>query len=90
VRGIHAYRSAVKNGEWPTLTEAAAKLGVSSFTVRRLIREKILLAEQVVPDAPYQIRASDLEDERITTAISRKGRPCRSDRQQQLPTFSDI
>jgi DNA invertase Pin-like site-specific DNA recombinase len=34
VRGIHAYRSAEKNGEWLTLSEAAAYLGVSHHQVR--------------------------------------------------------
>ena len=63
VRGIHAYKSAEKNGEWLTMSEAAAKLGVSHHQIRRLIKEGVLPAEQVVPDAPYQIRASDLQDE---------------------------
>ncbi|NTW03770.1 MAG: hypothetical protein HGA19_21270, partial [Oscillochloris sp.] len=30
VRGIHAYRSAEKDGAWLTMTEAAAALGVTS------------------------------------------------------------
>ena len=30
VRGIHAYRSAEKNGEWLTMSEAATKLGVTN------------------------------------------------------------
>lgn len=64
VRGIHAYRSAEKDGEWLTMSEAAAKLGVSNHQIRRLIKEGVLAAEQVVPDAPYQIRASDLQDVR--------------------------
>ena len=57
-------------GEWLTMSEAAAKLGVSNHQIRRLIKEGILAAEQVVPDAPYQIRASDLQDERVTAALS--------------------
>jgi excisionase family DNA binding protein len=62
VRGISAYRSAEKNGEWLTMSEAAVKLGVSNHQIRRLIKQGILPAAQVVPDAPYQIRASDLLD----------------------------
>jgi excisionase family DNA binding protein len=89
VRGIHAYRSAEKAGEWLTLTEAAVKLGVTSHRIRRLIAEKLLAAEQVVPGAPYQIRASDLQDNRIIAAIARNARPCRSDPQNQLAIFPD-
>src|SRR5436305_3941459 len=64
VNGIHAYRSAEKSGEWLTMSEAAAGLGVTHHRIRRLIRAGILSAEQVVPGAPYQIRAADLQDER--------------------------
>ena len=42
------------------MSEAAVKLGVSNHQIRRLIKQGILAADQVVPDAPYQIRASDL------------------------------
>jgi excisionase family DNA binding protein len=64
VRGIHAYRSAEKDGEWLTMSEAAKMLGVSNHAIRRVIKDGILAAEQVVPDAPYQIRASDLRGAR--------------------------
>jgi excisionase family DNA binding protein len=89
VHGIHAYRSADKNGEWLTMTEAAKLLGVSNHVIRRLIKDGILAAEQVVPGAPYQIRASDLCNESVATALARKGRPCRGDRENQLPMFTD-
>jgi excisionase family DNA binding protein len=89
VRGIHAYKSAEKNGEWLTMSEAAATLGVSNHQIRRLIKEGVLAAEQVVPDAPYQIRASDLHTERVTTALARKGRPCRVISENQTSIFSD-
>jgi len=89
LHGIRAYRSAEKNGEWLTMTEAAAKLGVSSYVIRRLIKQGILTAEQVVRGAPYQIRSSDLLDERVVTAMSKKGRPCRGDHENQIAMFSD-
>jgi DNA invertase Pin-like site-specific DNA recombinase len=89
VRGIHAFKSADKNGVWLTMREAAAKLSVSHHQIRRLIKEGILAAEQVVPDAPYQIRASDLQDERVTSALARKGRPCRVIPKNQTSMFSD-
>ena len=89
VHGIHASRSAEKDGEWLTMSEAAAALGVSHHRIRRLIQDGILSTDQVVPDAPHQIRASDLQDERVTAAIARTGRPCRVDQENQLPMFPD-
>ena len=89
VHGIHAYRSAEKNGEWLTMTEAAARLGVSNHRIRRLIKDRVLAAEQVVAGAPYQIRASDLQDERLIAAIGRTGRPCRAEMENRLPMFPD-
>src|SRR5690242_8972639 len=56
VRGISAYRSAEKNGEWFTMSEAAAKLGVSHHQIRRLIKQGILAADQVVPDRSEERR----------------------------------
>src|SRR5205807_400773 len=46
VRGIHAYRSAEKDGRWLTMTEAARALGVTNHTLRRLIKTGVLPAEQ--------------------------------------------
>src|SRR3954449_173791 len=37
VHGLHAYRSAEKDGAWLTMTEAATKLGVTNHVIRRLI-----------------------------------------------------
>ena len=89
VHEIHAYRSADKQGEWLTMSEAAMKLGVTHHRIRRLIKDRILLAEQVVPGAPYQIRASDLECDEVIAAIGRTHRPCRVDLENQLPMFSE-
>ena len=89
VNGIHAYRSAEKNSEWLTMSEAAATLGVTHHRIRRLIKEGSLPAEQVVPGAPYQIRAADLQHERVAAAIGRTSRPCRIDHKNQLLMFTD-
>ena len=89
VNGIHAYRSAEKDGEWFTMSEAATALGVTHRRIRRLIKTRILPAEQVVPGAPYQIRADDLQQERVAAAIGRTGRPCRIALANQLPMFPD-
>lgn len=85
--GVHAYRSAEKNGEWLTMSEAAKLVGVSHHVIRRLIRERILRAEQVVPGVPNEIRASDLQSEAVAAAIARKRRPCRFNVDGQLPMF---
>jgi len=51
VHGIHCCLSADKNGEWLTLSDAAAKLGVSHHQVRKLIKAGILTSQQIMPDA---------------------------------------
>jgi hypothetical protein len=89
VRDIHAYKSADKHGEWLTMSDAAAKLAVSHHQIRRFIKEGVLAAEQVVPDAPYQIRASDLQTEQVKAALARKGRPCRVVSKTQTSMYSD-
>ena len=88
VHDIPAYRSAEKGGEWLTMSEAAAALGVTRHLIRRLIRDKLLAAEQVVPGAPHQIRKSDLQADQVGAAIKRRTRPCRSERQSELPMFT--
>ena len=89
VHGIHCCLSADKNGEWLTLSDAAAKLGVSHHQVRKLIKAGILTSQQIMPDAPHQIRAADLSSEQVAAAIKRKGRPCRPDSEKQISMFSD-
>ncbi len=89
VRGIHAYQSAEKGGAWLTMTEAAKALGTTNHTIRRLIKAGILSAVQVVPRAPYQIRADDLTSDPVKSAMARKGRPCRSTDANTLPMFTD-
>lgn len=86
-QGIHAYRSAEKNGEWLTMSEAASALGVTNHVIRRLIREGILPAEQVVHRAPYQIRAADLRSEAVRAALTRHNRPCRTMSKAQSSLF---
>jgi excisionase family DNA binding protein len=89
VRGIHAYRSAEKNGEWLTMSEAAKSIGVSAHQIRRLIKKGVLPAQQVVFEAPWQIRASDLQSERVKLALARKGSPYRDIPENQTSIFSD-
>ena len=88
VNDIRAYRSAHQDGEWLTMSAAAAKLGVTNHCIRRLIKAGLLPAEQVVARAPYQIRADDLLDQRVIEAAARTARPCRIDGGNQIPMFS--
>lgn len=89
VRGIHAFRSAEKDGIWLTMREAAAQLGVTSHVVRQLIKDGILPAEQVVSGAPWQIQASNLVNERVLEVLRRKDRPCRGVQENQIQMFPD-
>src|SRR4051812_11557943 len=89
VHGIQAYRSAEKNGEWLTLSEAAAKLGVSHHRMRALLKAGIVIAEQVMKGAPHQIRASDLDDQRVGAFLDGASRPRRGNGQNQPSMFSD-
>jgi excisionase family DNA binding protein len=87
VRGIHAYRSAEKNGDWLTMSEAATMLGVTNHRIRRMIKDGVLAAEQVVPRAPYQIRRSEVQSERIIAAAAGQVTPCRVDSENQTSMF---
>jgi hypothetical protein len=89
VRGIHAYKSAEKDGTWLTLREAAEQCGATSHRIRKLIKAGVLRAEQVVPGAPFQILAADLAAPSVEEAIGRKGRPCHSATGNQLPMFPE-
>lgn len=89
VRGIHAYRSAEKDGEWLTMSESAVVLGVTNHTIRRLVKTGVLPAVQVVSGAPYQIRADDLRSETVKAAAARKSRPCRVADDITIPMFTD-
>ncbi|WP_085033738.1 recombinase family protein [Ensifer aridi] len=87
VQGIHAFRPAEKDGQWLTMREAAKCLEVSSHVVRRLIVDRILPAEQVVPGAPWQIEACHLQKQDVIKAIRSKSRPYRADAQKQISMF---
>lgn len=89
---IRAYDSAHKNGKCLTMREAAVQEGVSDYAIRKLIRAGILPARQVMKDAPWQIRATDLAKPDVQQALRHHGsgrkRPCRSrrdDRTLEIP-----
>lgn len=74
-----------------TITEAARRLGVHHAFVRRLIREGILAATQIVPLAPWEIEADDLQQpavERAVAAMRRRRFPSRGASDEQTSMFS--
>jgi excisionase family DNA binding protein len=52
-----------------TLEQAAQYLGVSANSVRRMIKQEKLKADQVVPCAPWRISVATLESEAIREAV---------------------
>ena len=52
-----------------TLTEAAEQLGVSTMTLRRLIKRQILSATQAGVGAPWVIRRDDLALPSVQNAL---------------------
>jgi hypothetical protein len=54
-----------------TLNEAVEHLGVSNSVVLRLIREGLIPATQVVPNAPYEISREGLATPEVRAAITR-------------------
>jgi excisionase family DNA binding protein len=64
--GIETYREGerLERGE-VTLDEAAAALSISAATVRRLIKEGRLAAQQLCKGAPWVIRVDDLQKEDV-------------------------
>jgi excisionase family DNA binding protein len=89
LHGMHAFRSAEKDGVWLTMREAAARLAVTSHVIRRLIQDGVLPAEQVMPSAPWQIQAKDLDAEAVAAALLRRGGPRHATAQGQLQMFPD-
>ena len=89
VNGIDGYLSADKQGDWCTMTEAANEVGTTSHTLRRLIEDGTLPATQLVPRAPWQIRAADLHSESVAHALAQRKGPRRASCRDQMSMFSD-
>ena len=65
-RGLANYR---RSGQWLSLEETARELRVSNTVIKRLIREKILPARQVVSYAPWVIERSSLDLAEVQASI---------------------
>ncbi len=61
LRGYHKIEPFQKQEGWVTREEAARELKVSNTVIKRLIREKVLPATQVVDCAPWVILRASLE-----------------------------
>jgi DNA invertase Pin-like site-specific DNA recombinase len=68
-----------------TLQEAAQRLGISTTSVRRLIRRNQLPARQIVPCAPWEISPHTLNSETVRQAVDTMRRPSRLPRTQAAP-----
>jgi excisionase family DNA binding protein len=77
---LPAYNSASAERTSVTLEQAAAYLGVSTTSVRRLIQQKVVAAIQVIPGAPFQIRREDLESPDVVRALEAPERRSRRSR----------
>jgi excisionase family DNA binding protein len=72
-----------------TLEEAATILNVSEATVRRLIQEKVLPAQQLCKGAPWVIKANALDDATVRRSADnrRQRRPPSDDPRQNTLVF---
>jgi hypothetical protein len=89
VRGIQCLPICGKGWRMADLNRGGRSFARHSHTIRRLIKSGVLPAVQVVPGAPYQIRADDLASESVKSAMARKGRPCRITDDNTIPMFTD-
>ena len=73
IHGIAVYREGerAERGE-ATLDEAAETLAVSPATVRRLIVEGALPANQICKGAPWVIRTADIQSAEVASAAERR------------------
>jgi hypothetical protein len=69
------------------MSVAAAELGGNNHRIRRLIKEGLLLAQQVVLRVPYQIQARDLLDQQVIDATAQTRSPRRVVGEKQIPMF---
>ncbi|WP_174269601.1 hypothetical protein [Sphingobium chlorophenolicum] len=59
---------------------------MTNHKIRRFIKDRVLPAAQVMAGAPHQIRASDLQDNKVQAALMQT-RPCRADDEKQKSLF---
>lgn len=68
---IEAFSPERKEREgWLNMAEAAAYLGVSAMSVRRLLKRGVIRGRQAVPYAPWVIERGDLDTSEVREAVS--------------------
>ena len=88
---IRAYESANKGGDWLTEVEAADRLGVTRYAMRKLRLDGVVPGYQVLRCAPWQIRVADLEAPTVQEAVKRLSEgPCRAPTENNNPLFSSL
>jgi hypothetical protein len=72
LRRQHALPSAgsMAGSRMVTLQQAAERLGISELSVRRMIEQKVLMATQVVPSAPWEISLDALNSSAVQQAVN--------------------
>jgi len=70
LRYHHRLPNYTKGEDWLTVEQAAKTLGVSATVIRRLIKQRVLPANQVVALAPWIIKRLDLELPSVQAAIA--------------------
>lgn len=55
---------------WLNLSGAAKALGINAMTVLQLIQNKIIVAQQALPHAPWRIARTELEKPRVRTRVA--------------------
>jgi len=69
LRGYHNIEPFQKQEGWVTQQQAAEELKVSNTVIKRLIREGVLPATQVVPCAPWVIDRKDLDSPAVQAQV---------------------
>ena len=89
-RAIEPYRDGerTQRGEL-TLDETAAALNVGPMTVLRMIRRGTLTGRQLCKGAPWVIKASDLDEDRVRAGADgrRRSTPLTANPDQQVLVF---
>jgi hypothetical protein len=70
VRYHHRLPNYTKGEDWLTVEQAAKTLHVSETVIRRLIKQRVLPANQIVALAPWIIKRLDLELPKVQAAIT--------------------
>jgi DNA invertase Pin-like site-specific DNA recombinase len=68
-RSYHRLKNHGNTGEWLTIKGAAKELLVSDNVIRRMVGQKLLLATQIVPLAPWIIARESISIQEVSEAL---------------------